>query len=86
MDANNIGASKGRGYDRVLVFATKPMLAYLKTGDVSKAGDRSKLYVAATRARHSVAFVVPDDFQGSPLAPEWVPARLKSANPVSVAP
>jgi len=58
--AINIGMSKGRTYNRVLIFPTKPMLEYLKTKDISKAGDRSKLYVAVTRAKYSVAFVVND--------------------------
>ena len=56
--AINIGLSKGRTYDRVLIFPTKPMLEYLKTKELSKAGDKTKLYVAVTRARYSVAFVV----------------------------
>jgi len=56
--AINIGVSKGRTYDRVLIFPTKPMKIYLKTKDIKKAGDISKLYVAITRARFSVAFVL----------------------------
>jgi len=56
--AINIGLSKGRTYDRVLIFPTKPMLEYLETRDLSKAGDKTKLYVAVTRARYSVTFVV----------------------------
>lgn len=56
--ALNIGLSKGRTYDRVLVFPTKNMVEFIKTKDHTKAGDVSKLYVAITRARHSVAFVV----------------------------
>jgi superfamily I DNA/RNA helicase len=56
--AMNFGASKGRTYDRVLIFPTKPMLLYLETHDVEKAGDRSKFYVGVTRAKFSVAFVV----------------------------
>ncbi len=56
--AINIGLSKGRTYDRVLIFPTKPMLEYLKTKELSKAGDKTKLYVAVTRAKYSVAFVV----------------------------
>lgn len=58
--ATNIGLSKGRTYNRVLIFPTKPMLEFLTTEDPSKAGDKSKLYVAVTRARHSVAFLVND--------------------------
>lgn len=56
--ATNIGITKGRTFERVLVFPTGPMLEFLKTKDLSKAGDKSKLYVAITRARYSVAFVV----------------------------
>ncbi|WP_324195625.1 UvrD-helicase domain-containing protein [Nocardia abscessus] len=55
--AVNIGLSKGSTYDRVLIFPTKKMEKYLRTGNVSDAGDRAKLYVAVTRARSSVAFV-----------------------------
>lgn len=55
--AVNIGLSKGRTYERVVIFPTKPMLAYINTSDISKAGDISKLYVAVTRAKYSVAFV-----------------------------
>lgn len=56
--AHNIGVTKGRTFDRVLIFPTGPMRAYLKTRDPSVAGDLAKLYVAVTRARFSVAFVV----------------------------
>jgi len=55
--ALNFGASKGRTYDRILIFPTKPMKAYLATNDLSSAGDIAKFYVAVTRARFSVAFV-----------------------------
>lgn len=55
--AVNIGLSKGRTYERVVIFPTKPMLVYLNTSDITKAGDISKLYVAVTRAKYSVAFV-----------------------------
>lgn len=58
LPAVNIGISKGRTFDRVLIFPTANMKTYLKTRDVSKAGDIAKFYVAITRARHSVAFVV----------------------------
>ena len=59
-NAINIGVSKGRTFNRVLIFPTRPMLEYLETEDISKAGDKSKLYVAITRAKYSVAFVVDD--------------------------
>jgi hypothetical protein len=55
--AYNIGSVKGRTFARVLIFPTKPMLKYLKSGALADVGDVPKFYVAVTRARHSVAFV-----------------------------
>ena len=57
LPAMNFGISKGRTFDRVLIFPTKPMMEFLVSRDLDKAGDLSKLYVAVTRARYSVAFV-----------------------------
>ncbi|WP_243638985.1 UvrD-helicase domain-containing protein [Streptacidiphilus pinicola] len=59
LDAMNIGLSKGSTFDRVLIFPTKPMLKYLGSRNPDEAGAREKLYVAVTRAKYSVAFVVP---------------------------
>jgi DNA helicase II / ATP-dependent DNA helicase PcrA len=56
--AMNIGVSKGSTFDRVLIFPTKPMLTYIKSGDPTILASRERLYVAVTRARYSVAFVV----------------------------
>lgn len=58
LPAINFGASKGRTYDRVLIFPTKPMVDYVQNRDVTKLKDPSKFYVAVTRARFSVAFVL----------------------------
>ncbi len=55
----NIGVSKGSTYDRVLIFPTSKMKAYYKTRNPADAGAREKLYVAVTRAKYSVAFVIP---------------------------
>ena len=57
LSARNIGLSKGRTFARVLIFPTKPMKAFLDSGNPEKAGDRSRLYIAVTRACFSVAFV-----------------------------
>jgi hypothetical protein len=56
----NFGASKGSTFDHVVIFPTQPIKQYLKARDPGVLADeaRSKLYVAITRARHSVAFVV----------------------------
>lgn len=59
LSAMNIGVAKGRTFDRVLVFPTRPMLQYLRDRDSTKLKAPEKLYVAVTRARFSVAFVVP---------------------------
>lgn len=61
--AINIGLTKGRTYNRVLIFPTEPMVEYLRTKEPSRAGDKTKLYVAVTRAKHSVAFVVAQELK-----------------------
>jgi DNA helicase-2/ATP-dependent DNA helicase PcrA len=58
LPAINIGVSKGSTFDRVMIFTTEPMRRYIKERDHSKLKDRERLYVAVTRARHSVAFVL----------------------------
>jgi len=58
LPALNIGVSKGSTYDRVLIFPTKPMQQYLEHRDPTKLKSPEMLYVAVTRARYSVAFVV----------------------------
>ncbi len=57
-NAINIGISKGRTYQRVAIFPTKGMKTFLFKKDLSKAGDLAKFYVAITRARQSVVFVL----------------------------
>lgn len=59
LPAMNIGVSKGSTFDHVLIFPTKPMLKYLGDRDAAKLAAPERFYVAVTRARHSVAFVVP---------------------------
>jgi DNA helicase II / ATP-dependent DNA helicase PcrA len=56
----NIRVAKGSTFDRVLIFPTGPMRDYLKNKEPSKLKTREVLNVAVTRARFSVAFVVPD--------------------------
>lgn len=67
LPAMNIGVAKGGTHDRIIIFPTKPMLGYLEDGDASKLKSPEKLYVAVTRARFSVAFVVPDSWHNEPL-------------------
>lgn len=57
----NMGAVKGRTFDRVLLFPTSKMLDWLFDHDANlEQATRAKLYVAITRARLSVAVVIPD--------------------------
>lgn len=67
LTATNIGVAKGSTHDRVIIFPTKPMLTFLKDGDASKLKTPEKLYVAVTRARFSVAFVVPNQWPNKPF-------------------
>jgi len=61
----NFGASKGLGFERVLLFPTKTFLKYLKDGRLAKVVKGKEVpafvipkhYVAITRARKSVAIV-----------------------------
>jgi DNA helicase-2/ATP-dependent DNA helicase PcrA len=59
LPAMNIGVAKGCTFDRVMIFPTKPVLTYLEDRDQTKLKAPERLYVAVTRARFSVAFVVP---------------------------
>lgn len=57
--ARNFGISKGLTHDRVLIFPTAPIRAFLTKGTLL--GDKAAcgLYVGVTRAIYSVAFVMP---------------------------
>ncbi|MCF6339596.1 MAG: AAA family ATPase [Sulfurimonas sp.] len=57
-NAMNIGESKGLGFDRVLIYPTKPFINWIINNDFDlKHASRSKLYVAITRARYSVGII-----------------------------
>ena len=53
----NFGLSKGLTFDRVLIYPTTPIIKWIKNNIDLKPVSKSKLYVAITRARYSVAFV-----------------------------
>jgi hypothetical protein len=61
LPAMNIGVAKGDTFNRVLVFPTKPMRDFLLSRDPGPLRSPEHLYVAVTRARYSVTFVVPED-------------------------
>lgn len=60
--AKNFGDCKGLTYDHVLIYPTNDAKKWLRTGDINHVSGSeislAKLYVAITRARHSVAFVM----------------------------
>jgi DNA helicase-2/ATP-dependent DNA helicase PcrA len=60
----NIGLAKGSDVERVLVWPTAKMRAFLCNGTILEHTGGCELYVAVTRARSSVAFVVkkPQDY------------------------
>lgn len=75
------GRSKGLGFDRVLILPAKNHAGFLE-GDRSAFDEdktdesRNKLYVAITRARYSVAFVVEDRKADKLPFPIWVKTPL----------
>ncbi|MDR1189950.1 MAG: UvrD-helicase domain-containing protein [Bifidobacteriaceae bacterium] len=73
-DAKNMGEVKGAAYDRVLILPTGTIIEHLETGVDLKPVTRAKLYVAVTRARHSVGIVTTSRTTKSSL-PFWAPAR-----------
>ena len=59
--AVNFGDAKGLTFDRVLIYPTKPMKDWIiNSSSKLEPRSRAKLYVAITRAKHSVAFVDDD--------------------------
>lgn len=57
----NYGAAKGKTFERTLIYPHGPLKKFLQTGKIEDAGKEiAKIYVAITRARQSVAFVVDD--------------------------
>ncbi len=70
------GKSKGLGFPRTAIIPTRPHLQFLQ-GDPNAFGNgkteeaRNKFYVALTRAKYSVAFIVPDAIAGECDLPVW---------------
>lgn len=58
LSAVNFGQSKGRTFPRVLIFPNGPLAEFLRTADATRIRSPAKYYVALTRARQSVAFVL----------------------------
>lgn len=53
----NFGESKGLGFDRILIYPTKPILDFILNNKNLDGTSRAKFYVAITRARYSVGIV-----------------------------
>jgi len=54
----NFGISKGKSFDRVLIFPTQPIMDWIKNNNSDlPPTSRSKFYVAVTRAKYSVGIV-----------------------------
>lgn len=58
LPATNIGIVKGSTFDRVVIFPTQPMLRYIRSQNLTALTSPFRPYIAVTRARYSVAFVV----------------------------
>ncbi|MDG9667066.1 UvrD-helicase domain-containing protein [Hahella sp. CR1] len=64
-DVITFGKSKGLTFDRVVIYPTKPMINWFKDFDSTLGqAPRSKLYVALTRAKYSVAIVLNEKDMG----------------------
>ena len=70
-DFLNFKASKGLEFERVLVFPTEPIKKFIKSGIYLAPIPAASFYVAVTRARQSVAIIVPD--KGEFRLREWRP-------------
>ncbi|MFJ2983089.1 MULTISPECIES: UvrD-helicase domain-containing protein [unclassified Pseudomonas] len=76
LSCHTFGSSKGLGFDRVLIVSPEKHLKYLGGDDTAFDKDkteesRNKLYVAITRARYSLAFVVDDALIDKMQMPVW---------------
>lgn len=69
--AINYGKSKGLGFCDVVIVPTGTFADYLKSNQPLAAGSVAKVYVAVTRARHSVAIVDVDGTLTVPGATIW---------------
>lgn len=71
-EALNFGESKGLTFDRVLIYPHRLAEKWLKTGNFAHVEkSASKMYVASTRARYSVAFVY-DGVSSTIPATRWM--------------
>ena len=70
----NFGESKGLGFDRVLIYPTKPILDFVLKNKNLDGTSRAKFYVAITRAKYSVGIIY--NFSDSDIVENiqnWIP-------------
>ena len=72
-NALNLGEVKGREFDRVLIFPTPKMTAYIENATSLSDGIASRFYVGVTRAKHSVGIVTKAEATKSELT-FWEPS------------
>ncbi len=73
----NFGKVKGLTFDRVIIYPTKTVTTFLINGTELAPKTACGLYVAVTRAKHSVAFVVPD--AAATGLTQWSPSKEETA-------
>lgn len=71
----NFGSSKGLGFDRVLILPAESQMHFVLDGVAPFPADaetaQNKMYVAITRARYSLGFIVPDKKAEGLRFPVW---------------
>lgn len=67
----NFGEAKGKTFERTIIFPHKALEDVLRAGEVGRLGNApstiAKVYVGITRAKQSVAFVIPDTMKPATL-------------------
>lgn len=71
LDYMNFGVSKGRTFNRVLIYPTEPIGKFISKGEFLLPLSAADFYVAVTRAEQSVAIVL--DKPGASVLPYWSP-------------
>ena len=71
----NFRLSKGLTRERVLILPTQPIKDFLGRNTVLTSSQATELYVAVTRAKQSVAFVIDEAEVGESQIPFWTPIQ-----------
>lgn len=73
------GKSKGKSFDRVLIYPTEKMVRWIINNLTSLSGEaRSKFYIGITRARQSVGIVIGQKLQKKFIGEYWNPELSSS--------